>query len=72
VRVAAIRMPADVVLRSSLAAVAGLGRRASQRTSEPASQGNGERLPVAFDPVVGRSFVSLMIKPLGAGAPRRR
>jgi hypothetical protein len=70
VRIAAIRMPVDVVLRSSLAAVSGMrSKRASLNGSPPETPTN---LPAPFDPVVGRSFVSLMIKPLGAGLPRRR
>jgi hypothetical protein len=63
-RVAAIRMPTDVVLRSSLAAVAGL------RKQPPNGQAPAGLVP--FDPLTGRCFVSLMIKPLGSAPARRR
>jgi hypothetical protein len=67
VTVNAMRMPTDVVLRSSLAAVEGMqGRR---RSRGPELESN---LPAAYDPLAGRSFVTLLIKPLGARPPRRR
>jgi hypothetical protein len=66
VRVAAIRMPSDVVLRSSLAALAGMEKR--QASTGPSTS----KLPAPFDPVLGQSFVSLMIKQLGAAPARRR
>jgi hypothetical protein len=66
-RVAAVRMPSDVVLRASLAAVSGMTRRPATAAA-PATP----NLPTPFDPILGQSFVSLMIKPLGAAPPRRR
>jgi hypothetical protein len=62
--ISAMRMPADVVLRSSLAAVAGMER--APRRAEPGS------LPALYNPDAGRSFISLFIKPLGASPARRR
>lgn len=66
VTISVMRMPADVVLRSSLAAVEGMTRRQAR----PAAPEPG--LPALYDPMAGRSFTTLLIKPLGAGPPRRR
>ena len=60
----AMRLPADVVLRSSLAAVEGMDR--APRPRQPGS------LPALYNQDAGRSFISLFIKPLGASPSRRR
>jgi len=68
VTINAVRMPSDVVLRSSLAAVEGLTGR--QKSAPVALEGN---LPAMYDPIASQSFISLVIKPLGARPqPRRR
>lgn len=64
VTISAMKMPADVVLRSSLAAVAGM-ERAPRRVEATA-------LPALYDPYAGRSFITLLIKPLGARPAARR
>jgi hypothetical protein len=64
VTISAMRMPADVVLRSSLAAMAGMNL--VPRSPEPST------LPAKYDPYAGRSFISLLVKPLGARSAARR
>ncbi len=66
VTISALRLPTNAVLRSSVAAVEHLSRAPA---SIPAIEGT---LPALRDPLAGRSFLSLLIKPLGARpAPRR-
>jgi hypothetical protein len=66
VTIAAMRMPSDAVLRSSLAAMTGLSKapRESRNGAMPT-------LPAVRDPLQGRCFTTLIIKPLGQGQRRR-
>ena len=67
VTVHAVRMPSDVVLRSSLAAVENLTGR--QKSAPVAT--NGSDL-AHYDPLAAQTFISLVIKPLGARPQQRR
>jgi hypothetical protein len=67
VTINAVRMPSDVVLRSSLAAVEGLTGR--QKSAPVAIEGS---IPALYDPFASQSFISLVIKPLGARPQQRR
>lgn len=60
--ISGVVMPADAVLRSSVAAMAALCRTRA-RTARPPAQ---ERLPARHDPAEGRALLALVVKPMGA------
>jgi hypothetical protein len=62
----ALRMPSDVVLRSSLAAVENVSQARARLTDRDLA------VPVPYDPLASQSFITLLVKPLGARQPRRR
>jgi len=77
--VTALLLPSDAALRSSVAAMDQVARgKAPRRPVEPAPHPAGGApgamtvLPVRYDPVEGKHFVALVIKPLGGGPARRR
>lgn len=62
-----VRLPSDAALRASMVAVSGL-----ERGPAPTNAIVNTALPVLRDPYAGRTFLSLVVKPLGAAPPRRR
>jgi hypothetical protein len=77
--VTALLLPSDAALRSSVSAMDQVARgRAARPPAGPGAGPRGEApagmatLPVRYDPVEGKAFVALVIKPLGGGPARRR
>lgn len=66
VNITAVAMPADTVLRSSLAAVGTLGGKVKHEKS------SGENLPAVWDPASGRTVFSLVVRQIGAGTAMGR